>query len=290
MGQNAAGNSRTRALTIPEALIGTVAAWGAFLALIIVPTVVLADSEPEIVVTETISFDLEDFYVEPGRLEVVRGTELIGVVTNRGKSQHNLVIAEDDGTARLVVPRNHPDGAPWVITAELDGDLAYLQPDKRPWVVDDVDQSGRGIPETYDVMLYTERGVYRPGDTIHLTGIIRDAFGGTPPPFPISLKVKRPDGRRVAERIRHRSQIQSRFIADQRSGQRVCAGGVAVGSRDHRRSGRHADQPTCRHLQFYRRHQRNDRQRPVRQPASGLLPLPPHHHPRHEQTPIRLEC
>lgn len=108
-------------------------------------------------------------------------------------------VTGDDGTARIIAPHNHPDGEPFVIAAERDGDLAYLQPDKRPWMIDDVDQTGRPIPATYDVMLYTERGVYRPGDTIHLTGIVRDAFGATPPPFPISIKVKRPDGRRVAD-------------------------------------------------------------------------------------------
>ncbi|MFP6765570.1 MAG: MG2 domain-containing protein, partial [Planctomycetaceae bacterium] len=58
-----------------------------------------------------------------------------------------------------------------------------------------VDQSGKHYPNEYEVMLYSERGTYRPGETIHLTGIIRDNAGGIPPPFPLSLHMIRPDGR-----------------------------------------------------------------------------------------------
>ncbi|MBN1343280.1 MAG: alpha-2-macroglobulin family protein [Phycisphaerae bacterium] len=108
-------------------------------------------------------------------------------------------ITDARGIARLRVPENHPDGQAWVIVAELGDDLSYLRPDRHLWVLDDVDQSGREIPKTYDVMLYTERGVYRPGDTIHLTGIVRDAIGQVPPAFPLAVKVTRPDGRVVAE-------------------------------------------------------------------------------------------
>lgn len=103
-----------------------------------------------------------------------------------------------DGSARLPVSPKHPDGAPWVIVAEKDNDLAYLVTDRREWVVDDVDQSGRAHPGAYDVLLYTERGVYRPGDTLHVTGLIRDAQGATPPSFPLAIKIKRPDGRTAA--------------------------------------------------------------------------------------------
>ncbi|MES2790202.1 MAG: MG2 domain-containing protein, partial [Planctomycetota bacterium] len=70
--------------------------------------------------------------------------------------------------------------------------------DRREWVIDDVNQAGRPHPGAYDVLLYTERGVYRPGDTLHVTGLIRDAQGATPPSFPLAIKIKRPDGRTAA--------------------------------------------------------------------------------------------
>ena len=115
-------------------------------------------------------------------------------------SYNNQVLGESitgpDGTARMRVP-DGPDGPVWVVLARLGDDLAYLQPDRRSWLLDDVDQSGREVPATYDVMLYTERGAYRPGDTVHLTGIVRDAAGWVPPAFPLALTIRRPDGRKV---------------------------------------------------------------------------------------------
>jgi uncharacterized protein YfaS (alpha-2-macroglobulin family) len=108
---------------------------------------------------------------------------------------------DKNGIARLRFARNHPDGKMWIITAQKDGDLSYLQPEDNQWVIDDVPQSGRPYARNYEVMLYSERGVYRPGDTIHTTAIIRSKTGSTPPPFPLAVKVARPDGRQVAELI-----------------------------------------------------------------------------------------
>ncbi len=109
-------------------------------------------------------------------------------------------VTDEGGLARLLVPANHAEGRAWLFTAENDDDRTFLVPSEQTWVVDDADQSGRGTPETYDVMLYAERGVYRPGDMIHLTGIIRDAQGHIPATFPLSVKVRRPDGREEAVR------------------------------------------------------------------------------------------
>ena len=108
---------------------------------------------------------------------------------------------DENGVARLRFANNHPDGKMWVVTAQKDGDLNYLQPEDNQWVIDDVPQFGRPHVRNYEVMAYTERGVYRPGDTIYITAIIRGRAGDTPPPFPLAVKVARPDGRQVAELI-----------------------------------------------------------------------------------------
>lgn len=53
---------------------------------------------------------------------------------------------------------------------------------------------GRTLPGTLDAFLYSERGIYRPGETVHLTGILRDdeakAVAGTP----LTFKLWRSDG------------------------------------------------------------------------------------------------
>lgn len=124
-------------------------------------------------------------------------------VTVVARSFNNQILAQSvtdaSGIAALNIPDNHPDGTVWLLTAERDGDLNYLVPDRHTWMIDSVDQSGRPWPQHYEAMLYTERGVYRPGDVVHVTGILRDRTGQRPPSFPLNLKVTRPDGRVVAK-------------------------------------------------------------------------------------------
>lgn len=133
----------------------------------------------------------------------LRSAEPQAGVTVTARSFNNQILAQAttdaEGLASLSIPENHPDGAAWLLTAERNGDLNYLLPDRHSWMIDTVDQSGRAWPDHYEAMLYTERGVYRPGDTVHLTGILRDRQGHCPPPFPLSVKVTRPDGRVVAD-------------------------------------------------------------------------------------------
>jgi alpha-2-macroglobulin len=133
----------------------------------------------------------------------LRTAEPAAGVTVTALSQNNQAlgrgVTDAAGLVHLNIPDAHPDGEVWLVTAEHDGDMSFLRPERRPWVLDDVDQSGRPSPTTYDVLLYGERGVYRPGDTVHLTGIIRDVAGQVPPGFPLIVRVTRPDGRKVAE-------------------------------------------------------------------------------------------
>jgi len=124
-------------------------------------------------------------------------------VTVVARSFNNQILAQGvtdaTGIAALNIPENHPDGSAWLLTAEREGDLNYLVPDRHSWMNDSVDQSGRPWPQHYESMLYAERGVYRPGDVVHLTGILRDRTGQRPPSFPLTVKVTRPDGRVVAK-------------------------------------------------------------------------------------------
>ncbi len=56
----------------------------------------------------------------------------------------------------------------------------------------------RGAPYTppgaMEAMVYTERGIYRPGETVHAQLLVRNADGAAPAPFPAMLRVIRPDG------------------------------------------------------------------------------------------------
>lgn len=132
------------------------------------------------------------------------GRPLIGVQV-RALTQGNQELARGvtdlDGCASLTIPANHPDGAPWVVVASYGEDLNYLLPGRRPWNLSQEDTRGRQHPDNYDVFLYSERGVYRPGDLLHFTGIVREASGQIPPDFPLEVKVYRPDGDPVSTMI-----------------------------------------------------------------------------------------
>lgn len=134
--------------------------------------------------------------------------EPVANVTIQGLTYNNQTVAtattDAEGIAQLRFAGNHADGAIWVIMAARNGDLSYLQPDDNRWVIDDIKREGRPYSEHYETLLYTDRGVYRPGETVHLTGVIRDRIGAVPPAFPLSLKIVRPDGRRVVERTLQR--------------------------------------------------------------------------------------
>jgi uncharacterized protein YfaS (alpha-2-macroglobulin family) len=49
------------------------------------------------------------------------------------------------------------------------------------------------LREGHEAFLYTDRGVYRPGETVYLRGIVRAAGGTTPKPFPVKWQILRPD-------------------------------------------------------------------------------------------------
>lgn len=53
---------------------------------------------------------------------------------------------------------------------------------------------GRAHPGPLDGWVYTERGVYRPGEIVHLAGLLRDARTAAVADFPLTIKVLRSTG------------------------------------------------------------------------------------------------
>ncbi len=117
------------------------------------------------------------------------------------RSETNQVLASSvsdaQGLAELNFSESHPDGQPFVLIARRGDELTYLLPDKRQWLLEGVDVTGRDVPGPYDVFLYGERGVYRPGDTIRLTGLVRSDGGKSAEDLPLDIQVTRPDGKDV---------------------------------------------------------------------------------------------
>jgi uncharacterized protein YfaS (alpha-2-macroglobulin family) len=64
-----------------------------------------------------------------------------------------------------------------ILASGLKGDTAILDMNRAPVDVSELDTGGRITPGEVDGYLYTERGIYRPGETVHLTAMMRDRAG-----------------------------------------------------------------------------------------------------------------
>jgi uncharacterized protein YfaS (alpha-2-macroglobulin family) len=58
--------------------------------------------------------------------------------------------------------------------------------------------SGRTPPHDFQAFLYTERGIYRPGETVNVVTLLRDRVGDAVSNQPLKIVLRRPDG--VADR------------------------------------------------------------------------------------------
>jgi alpha-2-macroglobulin len=91
--------------------------------------------------------------------------------------------------------------APALLIASNDGDYAFLSLKAPAFDLSDRGVTGRPVPAGLDAFVYTERGVYRTGETVHITALARDGRGVAALGAPLTLVVERPDGveyRRVA--------------------------------------------------------------------------------------------
>ena len=90
--------------------------------------------------------------------------------------------------------RGKGGSAPGLLVATLGSDYNFLSLAQTAFDLTDRGVGGRDAPEGLDAFLYTERGVYRSGETVFATALLRDAKGVAKPGLPLTLVVKRPDG------------------------------------------------------------------------------------------------
>ncbi len=74
------------------------------------------------------------------------------------------------------------------------GDYAFLSLKSNAFDLTDRGVSGRTVPAGPDAFVYTERGVYRSGETVYVTALLRDGKGNGVTGTPMTLVVERPDG------------------------------------------------------------------------------------------------
>ena len=125
----------------------------------------------------------------------------VQLINNRDKK---IVISgetDDAGFAKLTLePEMLKDNPEFLITAEKEDDFSLLQLQRHQMSTHSFNVGG--IPylvDGYEGYLYMERGVYRPGETAHLIGIVRGKKGTTPDSLPIQIEIVGPQNATLKE-------------------------------------------------------------------------------------------
>jgi alpha-2-macroglobulin len=125
--------------------------------------------------------------------------EPMGQVGVRLMARNNEVLAnkttDKDGFVHFEAGLTRGEGgqAPAAIVAADKADYAFLSLKSAAFDLSDRGVAGRQVPTGLDAFVYTERGVYRSGETVHVTALLRDALG-IAAAAPLTLVMERPDG------------------------------------------------------------------------------------------------
>lgn len=116
---------------------------------------------------------------------IARNNEVLGTARTdaRGHARFDAGLSRGEGGL-----------APGLVTAQLREDYGFLDLQQTAFDLSDRGVSGRVAPKGLDAFAYAERGVYRPGETVFVTALLRDARGVAVSGLPLTLIVKRPDG------------------------------------------------------------------------------------------------
>lgn len=147
---------------------------------------------------------------------VARSNEVLGTAKTDARGHARFDAGLSRGAGGL---------APGVLTAEDGkGDYGFLDLRQSGFDLSDRGVAGRTAPGALDAYVFTERGVYRSGETVQVTTLLRDQTGIAVSGLPLTLIVKRPDG------VEYRRAV----VADQGLGGRAFAipliGGAASGT------------------------------------------------------------
>ncbi len=116
---------------------------------------------------------------------VARNNEVLGSATTDAAGRADFA----PGLARGEAGR-----APQLLVAETTDDYAFLDLTRSAFDLTDRGVEGRPTPGPIDVFATTERGVYRPTETVFLTALVRDIKANALHDLPITVEVERPDG------------------------------------------------------------------------------------------------
>ena len=98
------------------------------------------------------------------------------------------------------------DRVPFLVVAEDEQQRGYLRVDDGTSLpLSSFDVSGQSVPDGLKGFLYGDRGVWRPGDSLHLNFMLEDIKNSLPEYYPVILKLKDPKGTVVQRIVRTKS-------------------------------------------------------------------------------------
>jgi hypothetical protein len=106
-----------------------------------------------------------------------------------------LATTAQDGRARFdkaAVNGDHPLTPRMIMAYGADQDFAALDLNRAPLDLSDRNVDGRAAPSVIDAYLYFDRGIYRPSETAHISGLVRDS-AGLAADRPVTLTIYRPN-------------------------------------------------------------------------------------------------
>ncbi len=115
------------------------------------------------------------------------------------KNNEVLGSATTDGEGRATfsagLMRGSAGQAPAIITARNgEKDYVFLDMTRAGFDLSDRGVTGRAAPGAIDVFSWTERGIYRAGETVHASALSRDVEGNAIENLPLTFIFSRPDG------------------------------------------------------------------------------------------------
>lgn len=121
--------------------------------------------------------------------------------------QHQLLAkgtTNDDGITRLALN----NGRPYYLIATQGKQRAYLRVDAGLALsLSTFDIDGEIVQEGIKGFIYGERGVWRPGDTLHLSFMLNDRTGSLPLDYPVVMELRNPLGQIYLRKTQNRGEL-----------------------------------------------------------------------------------
>lgn len=135
---------------------------------------------------------------------------IAGVQVSLYSNRHQLMgegVTDETGMVTIKsIPESDPDAEPQAIIAQTPDKSEMAMLDLRDTLsgMEQFESSGRDyLHKGYEAFITPERGAYRPGETVHVTGFVRGRDAVPPDAaFPVEVVLERPDGKKMTPEIK----------------------------------------------------------------------------------------